>query len=180
MLRLFFALQPAPEQNAALTELIAPLVVRLKGQEVPAENLHATLCFVGAVAEEKLPLLKSIAAGIRSRSATLRFDALEYWPKPRVICATAREDSASEPARNLAERLAAATVESGFTPDIKPFRAHLTLARKIHGGRAKECKWPRALASPVQVHCDRFVLMRSDRGEAGSVYSVVHSWPLDA
>jgi 2'-5' RNA ligase len=179
MLRLFFALQPTHEQNVALAELTAPLAARLHAQRVPPENLHATLCFVGAVEEARLETLKSAAAMMRGRPATLRFDALEYWRKPKVLCATASDDAASAPARALAERLAAATLEAGFTPDVKPFRAHVTLARKVHPGRAEECEWPRALAPPVRVQCDRFALMRSDRGEAGSIYSVVHSWPLD-
>ena len=179
MLRLFFALQPDPEQNAALAERVAPLVARLKAQRVPPENLHATLCFIGAVAEERLALLETVAAGIRGRAATLRFDSLEFWQKPKVLCTTAAEDSGAAASRLLAERLAAAAVDSGFAPDIKPFRAHVTLARKVHAGRAAECDWPRALSPPMRVHCNRFVLMRSDRGEAGSIYSVVASWPLD-
>ena len=179
MLRLFFALQPNAVENAALVERASPWVSRLKAQRVPAENLHATLCFIGAVAEEKLDLLKSVAAGIRGRQATLRFDALEFWQKPRVLCATATEDSAALPARELAERLASASVDAGFAPDIKPFRAHVTLARKVDPRRAQECDWPRFFTAPLPVHCERFALMRSDRGESGSIYSVVASWPLD-
>ena len=179
MLRLFFALQPAPVQSAALAEQVAPLVARLQAQRVPAENLHATLCFIGAVPEEKLGDLQAAAAGVSARHATLRFDALEYWRKPGVLCATAPETVASLPARGLAERLAQATIAAGFTPDIKPFRAHVTLARKISAARATQCEWPRVLAPPLDVHCDRFALMQSRRGEFGSIYSVVNSWALD-
>ena len=180
MLRLFFALQPAADQNLALAQQAAPLIVALQAQRVPPENFHATLCFVGAVAEEKLPSLLSVAGGIRGRPATLHFDTLEYWQEPRIVCATAVDGPEAAPARELAECLAAETVKAGFTPDVKPFRAHLTLARKIDAKRAAGCGWPRALAAPVRVRCDRFVLMRSDRGEGGSIYSVVSSWPLDA
>ena len=180
MLRLFFALQPTLELNVSLVEQVAPVVARLGAQRVPPENLHATLCFLGAVAEEKLPRLLATAAGIRCPSATLRFDALEYWQKPKVVCVTAVEDLAATPARELAERLAAATVEAGFAPDVKPFRPHMTLARKVSRARALECEWPCALAPPVTVWFERFVLMRSDRGASGSVYSAVESWALDA
>jgi 2'-5' RNA ligase len=179
MLRLFFALQPAPTQSAALAEQVESLVARLKAQRVPAENLHATLCFIGSVPEERLGELQAAAAGVWPRRATLRFDALEYWRKPGVLCATAGESVASAPARGLAERLAQATSAAGFTPDLKPFRAHVTLARKIPAARAAQCEWPRVLAPPLDVHCDRFVLMQSRRGEFGSIYSVVNSWALD-
>ena len=179
MLRLFFAVQPDAAQNALLVDRVAPLVARLGAQRVPAENLHATLCFIGAVPEEKLSLLTQVTGGVRGGAATLHFDALEYWHKPKVLCATADDDSQSSHMSELAERLGAATRDAGFAPDIKPFRAHLTLARKVHGAHAAQCEWPLPLTPPLSVLCDRFALMRSDRGASGSVYSVVESWPLD-
>lgn len=180
MLRLFFALQPAPEQSASLVERVAPLAAQLQGLRVPPENLHATLCFIGAVAPQDLARLLAVAAGQRGKQAELCFDALEYWQAPRVLCATAGENPASAPAREFAEQLGSAVVEAGFTPDIKPFRAHLTLARKIHATCAAQCEWPLALVPPLLVRCDRFALMASRREESRSIYSVVDSWTLDA
>jgi 2'-5' RNA ligase len=138
------------------------------------------VCFIGAVPEEKLESLRSAAAGVRAPPATLLFDSLEFWRKPGILCATATatENEASAPARLLAERLTQATSAAGFAPDVKPFRPHLTLARKLVAARAAECEWPLALAPPLAVHCDRFVLMQSQRGESGSVYAVVGDWPL--
>lgn len=178
MLRLFFALQPGLEQNTSLVEQVAPLVARLGAQRVPAENLHATLCFVGAVAEERISLLKEVAAGIRGQVSAMDFDAIEYWEKPKIICATASDEAAAAPARKLAQQIAAAIIDAGFSPDFKPFRAHLTLARKVLAVNAATIEWPCTLTLPVRVHCDRFTLMRSDRGASGSIYSVVESWPL--
>jgi RNA 2',3'-cyclic 3'-phosphodiesterase len=180
MLRLFFALQPAPEQNSALVDGVAPLVSQLGALRVPPENLHVTLCFLGAVAPQDVARLLAVAAAQRSRRAELYLDALEYWHGPRILCATAGENFAGASARELAEQLGSAAVAAGFTPDIKPFRAHLTLARKILAASAAQCEWPRPLAPPVLVRCDRFVLMESRRGESGSIYSVVDSWPLYA
>jgi RNA 2',3'-cyclic 3'-phosphodiesterase len=177
-LRLFFALTPNAAQKSELAERAAPLVTQLRAQCVPPENLHVTLAFVGSVAEEKLSQLRDIAAGIRSRPATLCFDALEHWEKVHVLCATASDPLATAPSSVLAERLASASAAAGFSPDIKPFRAHLTLARKVPRASAATCDWPRVLTPPVSVHFDRFVLMQSQRGESGSIYSVVDSWPL--
>jgi 2'-5' RNA ligase len=174
MLRLFFALQPTPAQADALTAEVAPLVKELDGQPYPASKLHATLCFVGAAEEERLAALREAASGVRGRHVTLDFDALDFWEKPQVLCATSSE---SDSARDLSATLTDAVSAAGFTPDRKPFRAHLTLARKVRREVARNFDWPRALA-PMSMRCDRFVLMESRRGDVGSTYSVVDSWPL--
>jgi 2'-5' RNA ligase len=174
MLRLFFALQPTPLQSAALVESIEPLIKELAGQPVSATNLHATLCFIGAVAEEKLAELKAAATCVRGRGVALAFDALEFWEKPEILCATAAENIF---ARDLSSAISDAALAAGFTPDVKPFRAHLTLARKVRRRVAEKFEWPRVLA-PVRVRCEQFVLMQSRRDDAGSTYSVVESWPL--
>jgi 2'-5' RNA ligase len=175
VLRLFFALQPTPAQAEALVASVASLVKELDGQPAPASNLHATLSFIGAVEEEKLAALRAAAAQVRGRHVRLDFDALDYWETPEVLCVTAVE---SESARDLSAALADVTSAAGFTPDRKPFRAHLTLARKVRRRVARNFAWPRALA-PVIIRCAQFVLMQSRRGDAGSTYSVVDSWPLD-
>jgi RNA 2',3'-cyclic 3'-phosphodiesterase len=175
-LRLFFALQPAPEQNAALVERVAPLVAHLGSKVVPAANLHATLCFVGAVETERLDALRAAAATLGGRPVRLNFDALEYWGAPKILCATESRDSSS--ASELAIALAEAVVAAGFSPDLHPFRPHLTLARKISAAQAATVPWPLPLEPSVVMRSDRFVLMESRRDDAGSIYSAVDSWSL--
>jgi 2'-5' RNA ligase len=175
VLRLFFALQPTFEQAEALVQSVAPLVKELDGQPAPASNLHATLSFIGAVEEEKLAVLREAASRVRGRCLELDFDALDYWETPEILCATSGENKS---ARDLSTALADVTVAAGFTPDRKPFRAHLTLARKIRRRIARNLEWPRALA-PMNVRCEKFVLMQSRRDDAGATYSVVDSWLLD-
>lgn len=179
-LRLFFALQPEAGQSAALVERVAPLVAQLEAQCAPAENIHATLCFIGAVAAEQLENLKRVAAAQHARCASLSFDTLEFWETPRVLCATTGERAIPASVRELAESLGRDAQAAGFHPDIKPLRPHLTLARKILPARAARCGWPQSFAPPLLLRCDRFVLMASRRGESGSIYSVVDSWPLYA
>ncbi len=178
-LRLFFALIPSPAQCAGLAELVAPLVTQLNAQRVPPENFHATLCFIGSIAAEKLDSLRIAAAGVRAARSSLQFEALEYWRKPGILCATAADIEPTAPAQILAARLTAATTAAGFTPDAKPFRPHLTLARKVKPASAAQCEWPHALVPPLTLHYERFVLMKSQRGESGSVYSVVSEWALE-
>lgn len=175
MPRLFFALQPTLVQAEALVTWVAPLVKELDGRPTPASNVHATLSFIGAVEAERVMALRAAASQVRSPHVELDFDALDYWEKPGILCATAAEN---ESARDLSAALADASSAAGFTPDRKPFRAHLTLARKVRRAMARNFEWPRALA-PLVMRCENFVLMESRRGDTGSTYSVVDSWPLD-
>jgi 2'-5' RNA ligase len=94
-----------------------------------------------------------------------------------VLCATGTRES--DAAHDLARRLAEAAIAAGFAPDIKPFRAHLTLARKVNAAEAAKVEWPRGFSPAMTVRCDRFVLMQSRREEGGSIYSAVDSWVLD-
>jgi RNA 2',3'-cyclic 3'-phosphodiesterase len=176
MLRLFFALQPAPEQRLGLAAQVAPLVAHLGSTVSPPANLHATLCFIGAIEPERLDALRAAAATLRGRPVRLSFDALEYWETPKIVCATASRDSSS--ATELSIALGEAAVAAGFSPDLKPFRAHLTLARKISAAQAATVPWPLPLEPPMVMRADNFVLMESRRGESGSVYSALDSWPL--
>jgi 2'-5' RNA ligase len=80
----------------------------------------------------------------------------------------------------LSDSLSAAMRAADFSPDIKPFRPHVTVARKVPADGARALEWPRPLANAFGIRCGKFVLMRSDRGAAGSIYSVVDEWLLDA
>jgi 2'-5' RNA ligase len=181
-LRLFFALVPQPARAAALVAQVAPLVAQLQARAVPSENLHATLCFVGAVEDDKLAALRAVAAGVRGGRATLRFETLEIWEKPKILCATAAVAPQAAPAQQLADDLGAALVAAGFSPDIKPFRAHLTLGRKVSAASAADAGgiFPRPLDESLSLSVDRFALMSSRREGERSIYSVVDSWLLDA
>ena len=182
MLRLFFALQPAgrAERRADRAGGAADLAAQGAAGASGKSARHAVFHRRGG-AEEKLDALRvGRWPGCAARPATLHFDSLEYWRKPGVFCATAADTARQRRRDVLAERLAEATIAAGFSPDVKPFRAHLTLARKVQAAHAAACEWPRHSRRRLVVHCDRFVLMQSRRGETGSIYSVVDSWPLDA
>lgn len=174
--RLFFALQPEPELAGALLARVAPMALELRGTPVPSTNLHATLTFVGSVPEERLDELRAAAASIRGASGVIVFDTLEIWEEPRVLVLTAPRHPAEASA--LAAALRDAALAQGFKPAIKDFRPHLTLARKVDLVAARKLSWPRECSPGFVVHFERFVLMESSRGESGSIYSVVESWPL--
>jgi 2'-5' RNA ligase len=174
--RLFFALWPEEQARAALAHATAKAVRHSGGRPVPAANLHVTLAFLGAVQERRIGELRQLAesqaaAFTRAQPITLRFDHFDYFRRAQVVCAlAAAEDSAA--VQPLASALQDASAAAGFNPDLKPFRAHVTVARKVTHATV-----PAALR-PVVWEFSAFALVSSRTEAAGPVYSVVESYPL--
>jgi 2'-5' RNA ligase len=166
---------------------------------MPAHNLHVTLVFLGSVADRRIPELEAIADRVAAASCSnaeaaalgsaasrmvvssatgadaqlgppLVFDRIQHWKKPRVLTATAGAPSAAASA--LAEALRANLTTAGFTPDLKPFRAHVTLARKVL----------RPVSTmdiePVVWSFTDFALVESRTEPEGAVYTVLQTFPL--
>ena len=160
-----------------MQEAVAKLAADLQSTPVAASNLHVTLCFLGQVDEARVDDLRRLASSVRARHCELEFDAFDVWKKPRILCAVTSADVPAE-AASLAESLRVATNAAGFAPDDRPWRPHLTLARKVRGNAEEPQRWPQKFAPGFVVRGERFLLMESRRGEAGSAYSVVDSWAL--
>jgi 2'-5' RNA ligase len=69
-------------------------------------------------------------------------------------------------------QLRAGLAARGFEPESRPFRAHLTLARKVHAPVAAVPFQP--LLWPVA----DFALVESITDRSGSVYTPLATWPL--
>jgi RNA 2',3'-cyclic 3'-phosphodiesterase len=142
------------------------------GRPVPVANLHVTLAFLGSVSERRLGELVEIATGAASGAGSIEvfFDHLEYWRAARLLCALPAEPPV--PMAALARGLQDALVASGFTPDLKPFRPHVTVVRKVsHPVRSEQIH-------PVVWSFTALALVESRTLAAGALYSVVESYPL--
>jgi 2'-5' RNA ligase len=181
----FFALWPDEALRVALARATHKAVSASGGRPVDVQGLHATLIFLGSVPERRIPELESIGARVatafypRGSAHTalpqLLFDRIEHWQKPQIICATVGAESSEgvAVAGALADSLREAAAAAGFSPDLKPFRAHVTVARKV------------ARSTPMlDMHSVRwsfagFALVASRTGVGGAIYSVINSWALD-
>jgi RNA 2',3'-cyclic 3'-phosphodiesterase len=173
--RLFFALWPDAAARAALHAATAGAVQRTAGRPVPIENLHVTLSFLGNVPCDRIAELRRIGATVADshrgpQPLTIRLDQLEHWARARVLCATTRGEPG--PAIALAAALNRAVVADGFTPDLKPFRAHVTVARKV----SARLQLPDF--ATLEWRFEAFALIDSRTDAEGPVYSVVESWSL--
>lgn len=166
--RLFLALWPSAaeqEQTAKLAEAIPG------GRRIKPASIHLTLVFLGATDPERMRCYLEALQGIEVPSLTLLLDRLGYWPKPRILWLG---PSRTPPAltalvAELNRRLAAC----GFAPETRPFRAHITLARKFPGplpaGQPVE---------PISWSISQFALIESTNHEDGSRYQVLNRWPI--
>ena len=180
--RLFFALWPDAQQRGALNSATRQCVSSCGGRPVPVQSLHVTLAFLGAVPEGRVPELDRIARRVadafpaRAQPLLLTFDRLVHWTRPQLLCALGIEEPAADTDATSAPALAVTlkneTVAAGFSPDLKPFRAHVTVARKVAHA-------PSALAlQPVLWRFEAFALIESRTDPAGPVYSVIESYLL--
>lgn len=174
--RLFFALWPSESMQTALADSVSTLVDPAKCRPVPASNFHLTLAFLGSVELGRVASLHELAARCvtscppSTLPLVVDLDRFEYWRRPHILCATA---SSTPPAISaFARTLKRALTAEGFAPDMKPFRAHATFARKVHGSE------DRLQAIPVRWTFDALHLIESDTHPDGSIYRAVASWRL--
>lgn len=175
--RLFFALWPDEAMQQELAHAARKIVRASGGRPVPARNLHVTLAFLGSVAESRLPVVRAVAARVAAGiapsagSVSLTLDRVQHWARPRILCATTEVEPVAAAA--LAQALKLQLAGAGLTPDLRPFRAHVTLARKVNR-YSRELSLP-----PVTWTFGSFSLVDSRTDPEGSLYSVLDSWPLD-
>ncbi|MFO7278702.1 MAG: RNA 2',3'-cyclic phosphodiesterase [Pseudomonadota bacterium] len=177
--RLYFALWPSEEERKALVHATRKIVRAAGGRRMPPGNLHITLAFLGSVPERRIPELEAAAgrAAQAFRAAggvpvNVTLDRIEHWAKPQIVGATTSLPPRA--AADLASILRRELVAAGFAPDLKPFRAHVTLVRKVARRTMSDVEMP-----PVTWSFTGFALVESRTTPSGSLYSIVRSWPLD-
>lgn len=148
---------------------------------VPAENLHVTLRFVGAVEE---PVAADLDAALSVMPST---DPFEVWlegtghfgtpRRPNALWAGVRANPALDA---LKRRVDAAVTRAGLPPDDRRFSPHVTVGRVNGSPIERVRRWLEErggfLAGPVPVA--DVVLYQSHLGQAGALYRVLSRYPL--
>lgn len=167
MTRLFFALQPSPDD---LDRLASALPDDLEaGRVIPRENLHVTLAFLGDLDAEQEAAARAAADGVQAPPVELSFTALAYWSGPRTRVLVPETISAA--AQTLRGELARRLRERGVPFDVRVWRPHLTVARKAHP--AEE-----VALEPLLFRFREFALVHSHTDPAGARYVSIGRWPL--
>jgi 2'-5' RNA ligase len=136
-LRLFAALELPHAAVAALEAFRDAAADPDVWRPVPAESLHVTLAFLGTTDEELVPELEAALRAAAGPAPRLRLAGSLLLPprRPRVLCAAL--DDPDGTLGELQARVAAGLAATGaYTPEARPFRPHVTVARLRSGARA--------------------------------------------
>ena len=160
--RLFFALWPDDRQRDRLREQISPLANLVEGRAVYRGNWHVTTVFIGAFPEAGLPELQARAAQIAVEPFRLRFDRVEYWPRPKVASLVAA--IVPPELQRLVDAQNSLLADFGVKVEDRAYRPHITLVR-----RARPFEIQR-LAHPAVVEWSSFELVESVPQHGGVTY----------
>jgi len=132
-----------------------------RGSFTMPENLHLTMAFLGETPEEKLACLGAIIAGIDSPFFEVSFNRTGCFTHSRKelwwIGAEHRSPGLSL-LKSIHDKLIRDLLDAGFSVDVRPFNAHVTIAREV-----KHID-PIILDCPEMIlKVDRVSLMKSER-----------------
>ena len=164
-MRLFFALWPDEDLRGRLAHVAGELKFEGRGRLVSQSNYHLTVAFVGEVPDMKLEVMQQIGRSMSVTGFIIPFVSIEFWVKSQVVVAAAHE----VPPGLLELR---ECLHDAIGLARSPFRAHVTLARKVAQAPVQPAM------SQIAWRAASFSLIRSDTGGVESAYTVLDTWPL--
>jgi RNA 2',3'-cyclic 3'-phosphodiesterase len=157
-LRLFIALWPAEAVAARIAQWQGAWRWPSRAARTKAERLHLTLHFLGDVPAARLP---ELADGLQVPfdPFTLAFGTAEVWPNGVAVLLP---DGLPAALANLHARLGDAVRQLGLPTEHRPYRPHVTVARRAWGAE------PAAIPPDLRWRVvGGYVLVRSLPGGAG-------------
>lgn len=147
---------------------------------VHPQDLHITLQFLGAVDEHVIERIVQVLEEV-SRGATpidLQFDGVGSFGSkeaPRVLWAGLGGEI--DKLRQLNHSVTAATSSLGFEPEERPYRPHITLARKYRGGEGQPFTMNSEPLPPNQWTGEEIVLFQTHMNRS-PMYERLHTFTL--
>ena len=132
----------------------------VRGNFTTRENMHLTLAFIGEY-PNKDQVMEALS-GVSFTSFTLSLQGIGRF---RDLWWAGLEETA--PMAAVVRRIRRALAESEIPFDRKRFSPHITLIRKADG------QMPGIQLKKAAMQVDRILLMRSDRGKRGMIYTAV-------
>jgi 2'-5' RNA ligase len=132
--RLFIALWPDAATRNALQARQGGWTWTPAARPTRADDLHLTLHFIGAVGADQVAALAGrLESVLRPQRFQLCLDGFDLWPNGVAVLLPSRLPIALT---EVHARLGQVLLSHGLAPDPRPFRPHVTLARRATGSLA--------------------------------------------
>jgi len=170
VVRTFFALVPDDAVRLRFLALAREVARRSRGRAISGEHVHLTLAFLGDVPATSVPDLRGIGDRLPHAGGVLEFDTLGAWRASGV--AWVAPSHLPEPLAHLHAALNQTLRDTGFDVEGRPFRPHVTLARR--------CVQPQARAPIAAITWEvrKLCLIGSELHADGPVHTTLAEWPL--
>ena len=167
--RLFLALWPDIQVRAQLTQICTLLNA---GRRINPANLHLTLVFLGATQPAQQACYEHVLAQIKVPGFELHINQLGYWCRSGIVWLAPK--IMPPELFQLVGQLKSVLQDCNFMPEKRPFKAHITLARKFPASA-----WPLP-ATPYEIdiywRINRFALLESVFIKEGVQYQEIAAW----
>lgn len=166
--RWFLAVWPDARVRDALVRQASGAVPRGARLTHP-DDLHLTLVFLGELPPVRRWCVISVADAVEAKPFALEIDRIGHFARSRVLwCGPS---SVPDALLGLVRTLQAGLVDCGIPPERRPYRPHLTLARKVSAYEGRD------LPAPVHWPVGELVLAHGVSG-ARPRYRIHRRWPL--
>ena len=140
--RLFLALWPDAAVRASIAAHAAGWSLPHGCLKYDPHDWHVTLHYIGGLAIERIGSLAD-AIDLPIEPFDLLLDEPHLWPRGLAVLEASKVPA---PLQDLHRRLGAALCESGLPVERRPYRPHVTLARRAEGALAPRdgvpVRWP--------------------------------------
>jgi 2'-5' RNA ligase len=178
--RLFVALDVPPGAREALERWRSRALREVRGLRLIApEALHATLCFLGWRSVDEVEQIGAACEAAVSGfdKPALRFGDPVWLPKRRPRVLGVRLDDPSGVLARIQAALSDALVAGGwYSPEKRPFVAHVTVARAAGGAHLRAVELPSVDSAGFDEAA--VTLYRSRLERAGARYEALHRVPF--
>jgi 2'-5' RNA ligase len=189
VIRAFIAIDLTPEIRQRLDQVMASLKNRLEGvpvRWVPAHNIHLTLKFLGDVSVANLNMLKNVLKTEVDghHSFEISVGGIGAFPNARHARVIWTGIEAPGELMQVQKGIENAMARLGYSPEDRPFSAHLTLGRVSRNATPRDAHQIGDALEATKVgflgvaQVNQIHLYRSELKPTGSVYTDIFTAQL--
>ncbi len=111
-----------------MRDFISPVARMVEGTAIDRRNWHITLAYIGDFPENRIDELHEAKRSVVVEPFRLRFDRLEFWPRPRIAALV--PPNVPPELERLVEDLSGRVFAAGVNPEHqRVYRPHVTVVR---------------------------------------------------